>query len=292
MKFAFYNSAIHFSQARCIKMEQSTNFNSRDRRSIPIPSLTPIEIGSAIGELNALMLNAVGNKVTEDNQLLLFARMSEPILRMTLDLYDIMINNKECCIIFNGWMTDEERIDTEKSEHEETLLHRNDISKLMVKHYLAVDFENVEGYAKEIVSYSHRFDEYTSLIQKLRDGYVELVKYIQPETIAFGTNVGERRYAALYVDCCRSMDGVASNLVDIFLLRFTDPADSIKSILGRRIWHHHKNHPLLKDIKGLRGYVGWEGSIAADPTSERCKIKRRDNESYYKISTSRKYDHI
>ena len=189
-------------------------------------------------------------------------------------------------------MTDEERIDAKKSEHEETLLHRNDMSKRMVKDYLHVDFENVRGYAKEIVTYSHRFDEYTSLIQRLRDGYVELVKYIQPETIAFGTNVGERRYAALYVDCCRSMDDVASNLVDIFLLRFTDPADSIKSILGRRIWHHHKNHPLLKDIKGLRGYVGWEGSIAADPTSERCKIKRRDNESYYKISTSRKYDHI
>ena len=105
-------------------MQQSTNFNSSDRRSMTPPSLTPSEIGSAIGELNALMLHTVANKVTEDNQLLLFARMTEPILSIALDLHDIMAKNKECCIIFQHEWTDKESIYTSNSAHEERLLHR------------------------------------------------------------------------------------------------------------------------------------------------------------------------
>ena len=138
------------------------------------PSLTPSEIGSAIGELNALMLHTVANKVTEDYQMLLFARMTEPILSIALDLYDIMKKNKECSIIFHEWVTDDERIDTSNYAHGRTLLHRSDMTKNLVKYELHIDFGSVEGYAKEIATYSHRFDGYRSLIRSLRDGYVEL----------------------------------------------------------------------------------------------------------------------
>ena len=79
----------------------------------------------------------------------------------------------------------------------------------------------------------------------------------------------------LYVDYCRSMDDVASNLVKIFLLRFTDPADSLNLIIGKRIRHEHgRDHPLQLKIRALWRYVEWEGSITADPSSAIYEARR------------------
>ena len=73
-------------------------FIRTDAQSI-YPTMTPTDIGSAIEELGALSLHVVSNMVPNDYDLLMLARMTEPILNIAMDLHDVMAANKECCTI-------------------------------------------------------------------------------------------------------------------------------------------------------------------------------------------------
>ena len=220
-------------------------------------SVTPGEVRSAIEELNALSLHTVSNEVPKDNALLMLARMTEPIMSMALDMYDIMAKNEECIAIFQGRMTGDDVFDAGDSLHEELLLHRQDMTTYIVENKLWIEFGCVEGSlrAREVACYSRRFEGYRAFIRDLRVGYIALAKEIKQK---------EQCFAMAYMDCCNSMDFVASSLVDDFLLRFADPEDSVKSDIGQGILRElGGDHVLRLKLDRLQRYVESEHVVAA-----------------------------
>ena len=235
-------------------------FIGTDAQSI-YPTMTPTDIGSAIEELGALSLHVVSNMVPNDYDLLMLARMTEPILNIAMDLHDVMAANKECCTIIRR-LTGEETDrcnDREEALRDERYLHRCDMSTHIVENGLQIEFGSVEGsIGEEVRSYTHRFDIYRSFISDLRGGYKALVEEM-------GKN-NSRSFAAPYADCCSSMDSVASGLVDDFLLRFADPGKSLHSDIGRRILQEcgsGSRHVLRLKMERLQQYVESEYAIRA-----------------------------
>ncbi len=230
-------------------------FVGTDTQSV-YPSITPDDIRCAIEELRALCLHTVANKVPEDYHLLIMARMTEPILSMALDLHVIMVKNREC------WKCSGEGDDSGNDRAEslriELLLHRSDMSTHVVENELHIEFGNVEGsMAEEVRNYSHRFDGYRSFISDLREGYMALAEEIKRKG---------RDFATPYVNYLSSMDLVASTLVDDFLLRFTDPGDSLDSSVGRRILQEcgiGRRRVLQLKMERLRQYVASEYAVRA-----------------------------
>ena len=234
----------------------------------PVPPITPDEITDAVISFHQLLLEKY-LYLPRDKELLEAARMTPVLIRLSLDLYSILQMNRDSFSKYhdqNPHITRDHDINGYFPDYEtDFYLHRSDMSIYIEEHELWLDFGNRDGtQGEEVTRYSHRFDEYLPIVERVKDGYEALIQKIKPDSPKYKmtfTSDEENKWAFQYVQCCRDMELVAMQLVDGLQLHFTDAVTFRNSRLGREILNERGSILLERKLTELEAIQAEELSL-------------------------------
>ncbi len=225
--------------------------------------ITPQEINEAVIIFHEILLKK--DLYPRDQDLLMAARMTPPIIDMAISLHSLMDVNRFCFMRYfrRSQVDDEDGSPNFPNQSTEFFLHRCDMSTHVEEHCLFIDFGNREGsICEEVTNLSHRFDEYKEFISNTRDGFDALQE--ATDQMQFKTRE-ERDFAAAYTQCSEDMENILIQLVDAFQLNFMDPRKLIQSAIGQRILNEVGSRVLKVKLERLQEYLDSEFQLTGPP---------------------------